>query len=331
MSRQGSKTVIGAFVAGAIVLVVLGIVYFGSGALFSDRQLCVMYFDGDLKGLDIGAPVAFRGVRVGQVSDITVFVGADNLTFNIPVEAEIDIRQFHRTGGAFADLGDTAYLKALIDKGLRAQLALQSIVTGRLQIQLDIYPEAPLELKGSGDALEIPTIPSRFELLTKALEDVPFKEVVRNFNQAVSQFGQMLEQKEVQTFFGSIQTAADEVARLARDLDTEAQRMTRSVTRAAETVDQFFKKANREVDPVLADAQAALAAMQQTMVRAEQALASIDDVAEGYSERSAFRYEISQAMTEIAAAARSLRALTDLLQQQPEALIRGKQPLGGEP
>lgn len=319
---------IGTFVVGAIALVVLGIVFFGSGALFSDRQTCVMYFDGDLKGLNVGAPVAFRGVRVGQVTDIMVLLASDDLTFHIPVSAEIDTRRFHRSGGAFDDLSDQAYLEALIDKGLRAQLALQSIVTGQLQIQLDIYPEAPLERKGSGDTLEIPTIPSRFELLTQALEDISFSEVVDNFNQAVTQFGSMLKEKEVEAFLGSIKTAADEVALLASHLDAEALTMMRSVTRAADAVDRFFKAVDGDIDPVLRDAQAVLAVTREAMMQAEETLQTIDTLAENYSESSMFRYEISQAVEEIAAAARSLRALTDLLQQQPEALIRGKQPLG---
>jgi paraquat-inducible protein B len=274
--------------------------------------------------------VAFRGVRVGQVTDITVFVASDGLAFSIPVKAEIDTERLHRSGRSFAGLTDTAYLEALVDKGLRAQLALQSIVTGQLQIQLDIYPDADLDLKGSGDMLEIPTIPSRFELLTQALEDISFKEVVRNFNQAVSQFGSMLEQNEMENFFDTIKTAAEEIAALARHLDAEAQTMTRSVTRAADTVDRFFSKANQDVDPVMDDARTALAAMRQAMAEAERALKSVDTLAEAYSERSAFHYEISQALTEISAAARSLRTLTDLLQQQPEALLRGKQLPGGQ-
>lgn len=330
MSKQSSKTAIGAFVVGSLALMVLGIVFFGSGTLFSDRQTCVMYFEGDLKGLNVGAPVAFRGVRVGQVTDITVFVAADNLSFHIPVLAEIDTQRLHRSEGAFADLDDAAYLEALIDKGLRAQLALQSIVTGQLQVQLDIYPDADLDLKENGDMLEIPTIPSKFELLTQALEDISFKEVVRNFNQAVTQFGNMLEQKEVENFLGSIKTAAEEVAALARDLDTEAKTMTRSVTRAADTVDQFFSKADRDMDPLLADARTALDAMRQAMAQAEQTLKSVDSMTEAYAERSAFRYELTQALGEISAAARSLRALTDLLQQQPEALVHGKQLPGGQ-
>ena len=328
MSKKSNKTAIGAFVVGAVLLAVLGIMFFGSGTLFSQRETCVMYFDGDLKGLNVGAPVAFRGVRVGQVTDITVFVASDDLAFNIPVQAEIDTERLHRSGGVFEGLGDAAYLEALIEKGLRAQLALQSIVTGQLQIQLDIYPDAPLDRKGGGEVLEIPTIPSGFERLTQALEEISFKEVVRNFNQAVTQFGNMLEQKEVETFFAGLQTAANEVAALSRNLDAQARTMTQSVTQAAETVDRFFQKADRDIGPVLREAEGALAAVRQAMHRAELTLAAIDSAAEGYSEGSAFRYEISQALAEIAAAARSLRTLTDLLQQQPEALIRGKQTQG---
>ena len=86
---------------------------------------------------------------------------------------------------------------------------------------------------------------------------------------------------------------------------------------------------DQQVDPLLSDTKAALASVRLAMEQADQTLQSIDTLAEGYTERSAFRYEVSNALREIAAAASSLRVLTDMLQQQPDALIRGKGNPGG--
>ena len=323
MRNEGSKAVIGAFVVGAIVLAVVGVLAFGSGTFFRDKSVYVMYFDGDLKGLNVGAPVAFRGVRVGQVTDIRVFVETETLTFTIPVVVEIDTRRFNKSGKQFsADTEEN--LKLLVGKGMRAKLALQNIVTGQLMIQLDMYPNEPVRLRGNGDLLEIPTIPSGFERLAKAIEDISIGELVDNINQAVTQFGQILDQHDLENVLGSIQTAADEIAVLAKTLNQETVPLIRGLKRTTDDANDLIQGANQQLDPAIADARDALASIRQAMDQAEQTLAAIDTLTAGYTERSAFRYEVSNALREVAAAAGSLRALTDMLQQQPDALIRGK-------
>jgi paraquat-inducible protein B len=330
MSKQGNKAAIGAFVVGAVVLAIVGILAFGSGALFRDKNFYVMYFDGNLKGLDLGAPVAFRGVRVGQVSDIRVFVDSDTYQFTIPVVVEIDPQRFHEEGAPTPPESRSKSLKALIDKGLRAKLGLQNIVMGQLMIQLDMFPDEPAQLRGKPDELEIPTIPSGFERLSQALENISFGELVDNLNQAVKQFGDMLDDQELEKVFFSIRTAADDIAVLARNLNRDVIPMVQSMQRTSDDAGQLIRDLDRNMDPTLAETRAVLTSIQQAMAQADQTLKSINTLSEGYTERSAFRYEVSNALREVAAAARSLRALSDMLQQQPDALIRGKGNLGGQ-
>lgn len=329
MSKQGNKTVIGAFVVGALVLTVVGILAFGSGALFRTKNAYVMYFDGDLKGLNVGAPVAFRGVRVGQVTDVQVFFNTETLKFNIPVVVEIEPSRFKNVGVADVNSDTESGLKALINKGMRARLVLQNIVTSQLMIQLDMFPNEPVQLRGNGDMLEIPTIASGLERLTQAIEEISFKDLVDNINKAVTQFGEILDKQELENVLSSIQTAAAEVAILAKNLNQEAIPLIQSLKRTSDHADDFIRGVDQQIDPVLTDTRTALASVRRAMEQADQTLLSIDTLAEGYTERSAFRYEISNALREIAAAASSLRALTDMLQQQPDALLRGKGNTGG--
>jgi paraquat-inducible protein B len=67
MSKPANKTLIGAFVVGAVALAVAAIVLFGSGRFFKDMDQWVAIFPGSVKGLNVGSPVVFRGVQVGQV------------------------------------------------------------------------------------------------------------------------------------------------------------------------------------------------------------------------------------------------------------------------
>lgn len=329
MSKEGNKVAIGAFVAGALALAVAGVMTFGSGILFRDKETYIMYFDGDLKGLNVGAPVAFRGVRVGEVTDISVFIDSDTLIFSVPVMVEIDSRRFHHTGKDDKPIDAEADLKILIKKGMRAELSLQSIVTGQLMIQLGFHPDMPANLKTNGQILEIPTIPSNFERLAQALEKISFRELVDNINEAVKQLGSLLDKNELQKVVDSIKTAADNIAVLSNNLNNEAIPLIQSLKRTADETQLLVRDVNQQVDPVAVDAQKALDAFQQAMEQADQTLKSIDTLAEGYTESSAFHYEVSNALREIAAAASSLRAFTDMLQQQPEALIRGKANPGG--
>ena len=63
MSKKANPTAIGAFVVGAIALIILTLIILGGGKFFSERARYVTYFDGSIQGLREGANVNFRGVR----------------------------------------------------------------------------------------------------------------------------------------------------------------------------------------------------------------------------------------------------------------------------
>jgi phosphoglucosamine mutase len=65
MTRKPSKTLIGMFVLGAIALIAAGVTTFGAGKYLSRQPTFVMFFEGSVKGLNVGSPVVFKGVKVG--------------------------------------------------------------------------------------------------------------------------------------------------------------------------------------------------------------------------------------------------------------------------
>ena len=100
MSKQANKTLIGIFVVGAVALVVAGVAIFGTGKFFSERHRLVMYFDGSVSGLNVGAPVVFRGVKIGTVTDIVLRADPADMSIQIPVFIEIEPNRFERIGKA---------------------------------------------------------------------------------------------------------------------------------------------------------------------------------------------------------------------------------------
>ena len=203
MSKQASKSLIGAFILGALVLVIAGIVIFGSGKFLTNVQKNVMFFEGSVKGLQIGAPVVVRGVQIGHVTDILLEVNKRDLTAFIPVYIEVYQQKIVPIGDDHSY--DQRFLQALIKKGLRAQLQLQSFVTGKLMVNLDFYPNTAIRLVGLEKRYpEIPTIHSGLEQLTKRLEELPLKQIADRLNDTLAGISRLLNSRDLQASIGSL-------------------------------------------------------------------------------------------------------------------------------
>ena len=177
MSKQASPTLIGAFVVGAIALVVVGLLVFGSGRFFADRLTWVSYFPGSVKGLRVGAPVNFRGVRIGEVTRIEVLYDEQDGSMLIPVVMEVVAGQVTVIDRGDGPRRERTDVEDLIARGLRAQLQTDSLVTGLLSVDLDFYPDVPVEqVRIDSPALRdypvVPAIPSRMEELEQSLGTV---------------------------------------------------------------------------------------------------------------------------------------------------------------
>ena len=166
MSKQANTTAIGAFVVGAIVLVLAGIITFGGGKFFKETKRFVLFFEGSMQGLNKGAPVALRGVRVGSVIEIKVLMDSRDVSPYIPVFIEIEPDRLTEMRGVHLDKfaeehKGLSLLDFLVEKGLRAQLDIQSFVTGQLFVNMDFFPNKPARFVNIDTGYtEIPTVPS---------------------------------------------------------------------------------------------------------------------------------------------------------------------------
>ncbi len=84
MSKMANKSLIGAFVIGAIALAVISVIIFGSGKFFKRQLEFITFFQGSIKGLSIGSPVTFRGVKIGEVKNIHIQARPSDLSFSNP-------------------------------------------------------------------------------------------------------------------------------------------------------------------------------------------------------------------------------------------------------
>lgn len=326
MSKKANPAIIGGFVIGAIILTVVALLAFAGGRLFADTDTLVTYFEGSLRGLRVGANVTFRGVKIGEVTDVSVTTDARTLEFSIPVIITINNDKFVVVGGD--DVENEDDLQDLIENGLRAQLNVQSMVTGLLEIELDFHPgsEAVYRNKVLTDYRELPTVPSttqqlmaRLRKLAEDFQQVDFQKLMTNIADTAEGIDQLVSSPELQQSiagFGRLLNSDDTQA-LASSLRKTLSNIDATMASARELLDDT----DQGLEPVVSELLAALEEVGNAATSAQQTLNSIREDLTGQSNTY---FRIANALQEVENAARSFRILTEFLERHPEALIRGK-------
>ena len=315
MANKASPRAIGAFVIGALGLTLAAIALFGSGNLFRTTSNYVSYFDGSVAGLDPGAGVKLRGVRIGQVNEVRLAIPGKARVledFLIPVLWQIDNDLLVKHGG----VGDisVATIDSLIDLGLRATLQQESFVTGKKFIGLELLPETDLHMQGVvyEDYKEIPTASTGLDLAA----------IQANINSLMAKFMAV----DADTLIYSITHSIESLDALVSnpgfaEAATELPRMLRSAREAAETMSRLIVDTDSAVVPIreqllvsAARADSAMIALQQTLQETSSLMA-----AEGVTST-----RLNEALYEISATMRAFRSLAETLDRNPSALLRGK-------
>lgn len=354
MSKRASPAAIGAFVVGALVLVVAGLITFGSINFFRRPLTYVMFFDTTVSGLTVGAPVEFRGVKLGQVSRIESRWGTEW----IGVFVQLDLRTLR--GKRRDDVQELEGLltQAIQEKGLRAQLKWQNFVTGQLFVALDLYPKTSVKLVGLDTSVpEIPVIPTTLQLFTEqaenlltTLRELPLDELFRSAVETVDGIKAMV--PELRTAVGSASGVlassekltrrlgedagplltsfkdTSDAARLAvTDVSRDTRRLLQRVEAEVATLNALIVKTEAEIGSVAASVKSASEQARETLEKAKATLGAVDGTVDGDSRLG---YAFVQTLQDLGSASRSLRTLTDTLERHPEVFLQGKRPPGGQ-
>ncbi len=183
MRKTPNNKLIGLFIVSGIAVFFSIVGMFVSEKIMKeDKDLIVMYFSESISGLDVGAPVVFKGVSVGKVVKIDIVTNIQELNFSIPVyisfnEKTLSSEKPHKNAHQV--------LKELVAKGLRARLGTQNFLTGQLLIELEFINDAPkaeYHVNPDDDIPEIPTVLSQFAELSKGIQDIPLMETFKKVN-----------------------------------------------------------------------------------------------------------------------------------------------------
>lgn len=306
-SRKANPAVIGGFVLSAVALAVVAALIFSSGRLFQQTTRWVIYFDSSVKGLDIGAPVIFRGVQVGSVTDVAAYVDTTQDIVATPVYIDL-VNGTVRLPSGIPSKPEETIQRWIQNRGFRAQLKSQSFVTGKLYVDLGFHPGTPLHLKGIDPSVpEIPAVRTELEQVEQILRTVvariaemPLEEIVENLRSATGAAAELLSGPHLKSAVANLDGALAEVRGTFADL-------------------------NGRLDGLEDDAGATLQQARATLERVEGAVTEVQSLLEP---GSPLNYEILVTLDEISQTARSIRALSDALGRDPDQLIFGKGEAG---
>src|SRR5262252_7127032 len=251
MGSRINPTTIGAFVVSSIVLVISGLFLFGGGKFFQERLPYVLFFESSVEGLNVGAPVIFRGVQVGQVTEISAI--ADPQTFDIRIKVKIEIVR----GSVKVDDKSQRFIdphqaiEGLIRKGARATLRMQSFVTGVLYVALDFFPNTPIRLLGLDPTLpELPTIPSDMDQLKSSIQQamadlrkLPLEAIVSDVLRLFQRANALLEVPELKQSLVALQDVMTGARQLLANADGQVGALGPKLAGTAENANKALETA----------------------------------------------------------------------------------------
>jgi paraquat-inducible protein B len=259
---------------------------------YDEKQYWVVYFDQSLRGLKPGAPVEFRGFRLGEVVDIGLEWDEANRRLRMPVLLETEPERLREATGITAE--EALTMKEISDTGLRAQLQTGSLITGAKLVGLDFFPNAPpVELTTKGDYPVFPTVPTATgaiaqdvgSILSK-IDEIPFDRIGADLAATADGVNQIVNSPDIRQAVASLNETLEQIRLLSVQLGTE-------------------------IGPSLT----------QTLQETERTVASVRKLVD---EDSATTRETQRLLIELGEAARSIRDMADYLERNPEALLRGK-------
>ena len=316
MSEKPHTVAIGAFIVGALLIAIVTVIFIlGSG--FGKADKIVMVFNGSVKGLNVGAPLALRGVQVGQVTAIDVILDADTLEVLMLVEADFHEDAIQRVGTTSGDVTEE-----LIQRGLRAQLNTQSLLTGLLYVQLDFYPGSEINLADiDSPYYQFPTIPTDLERIAMKLQKLDLSKLMDQMEDAITGLNTFLTSEDFQAMPGSLKSTLDSVTTLSDQLQAQLATSMPKVDRVLDGAAVTVETTNEELPEISAGVKKNLDALNQAIVTLDSAITDIDGMV---SPESPTSYRLNEALRELALAARAMQKLAKTLEEQPEALLRGR-------
>lgn len=274
---------------------------------YASKIRFVLFFEDSVRGLTTGAPVEFKGIKVGSVVDVRLEYDEANAAFRIPVVIEIEPERIVERGDRMKKAPREAF-QVLVKRGLRARLATGNLLTGQLYVDLDMQPKTPVRLAKSGRAEpELPTVQGNIEQMTVSLRGVLEK----------------LEKIDIVSIGAELQGTLKGANALTNAPNLE--KSINDLSASLVNVRSILQKVDSRAEPITANLEQALAAARAALEKSKSTMALVDGVIAADSPLNEHAARLTQ---ELSAAARSIRSLVEMLERNPQSLLFGTKPSG---
>jgi paraquat-inducible protein B len=333
MSAKASPTLIGLFTLVGLILAAIAVVLFGAGQLFKKTHKVILYFDKSANGLQVGSDVRFGGVRIGSVHSISVLIDTRENRKIIPVVVELGQRELGQIGieeEGGIDFSTRAGVEKAIQKGLRAGMKQQSLVTGQLYIEFDMLPESPGFVyhpkQHRPEYPVVPTVGTEMDELIAGIGDG-----IRKFNSldietVINELRDLLKNTGDQIAELNMKEINDNVVAITQDVrkitaDEKIATAVDNLNKALVQIEELAAKANAGIDPLLEDLETVLARTEESLAGIEKA---VDEISGISNPRGPVLLRLQNVLQETERASRALKELSNDLKRDPKALISGK-------
>lgn len=309
------------FVMAASIIAVAAVMVFGAAKFFSRTENFISFFSESVNGLDVGAPLKYKGVKIGKVEGIFISSSKNIKESSVSVVYSIDIDQLRRkTGTDFKDYSD--WMDEQIAEGLRAKLNYQSIVTGMLYIELDFIADKgeKYDLKYGGTRFkEIPAAKSGLSELAKGFEKtmadvakIDFAGIGQNVHSAIVKVNEKLAAIDAKAISDNAVSALKGVDDLVRNRD---------VAEAIKKLDVLLSDSDALVNDARAELKNFSSSGASLAARLDEVLRNVNSVV---APQSPLRYQIAVLVKTMNDSMSYISNFTDYLQRNPNSLLRGK-------
>lgn len=312
--QKNTSLAIGAFIVGAILIAFMAIMFISGGQYFSPKKRVVMFFEGSVQGLQVGAPVKLKGVVLGEIVDIQIHLADGNQPVLTAVSADLVLSKISRNGESM----NIEFLKEAIDQGMRAQLNFQSLLTGLLYVELDYFPDSELKLYNLQDNyLELPTVARGFDEITKNLQEMNIKGLVGNVENLILQINKVVASGKIEQALDSFDDAAQSINLTSKEFETLGKNLNQTSTELS----KLLVTLNEQAPDMAKQLNGNLIVLQKSLDQFNQTANTLNHT---FSEDSPLVYQLNTTMQDISKSARAFQSLSETLEQQPEAIWRGK-------
>ncbi len=316
MTESRKPFFIGAFLLGGVALLAAGLLLLSRDSLLTRPVEYVVYFTGALDGLDVGADVTYRGVKVGNVRQINLSYDRILNDVVMPVTIRINAETSRSKG---TEGGFDRSIDRLVERGLGAQLQTPSFLTGKAIVALDFFPgqEGYIRDPHEIDLPAIPTVPSKIDQvadvlrdLVEGLKEMPLKDTLEAANKTLMAFERLASAPETQS---SIQSLSVSLANFEKISEQIQQRLPSMLDN--------MHSGSTELKEALVDVRLAAQSARDAL---QQMDGMVSDSRRSLGPQSELQYELLQSLQDLGQASKALQRTAESIEQQPQSIIFGK-------